>query len=278
MSVRPLRGSPVVRVGDVRRRRWSESPIPRPGVRRVRATGQLAPVLVGDPENYATLTAGGSTSYTLSLSAGVGAGDFVLAVMCALGATWSPPAGWTTLRSGTVTDLSYWIGWRELDGSDSLTFTRSNNSDIAMVDFLELRNVASVSATAVSEVTGVTSITLPVPASASPGARSIQIVLYKDGDVTNGLIGINPSDGSSPGDPLSDYGVTGTYSTWRFYAKRSGIVGYSPDRVLGKAMGTPLLRDPFWSLHPGTFGVVNTSTSTLETITEVASCLVTVTP
>lgn len=50
MSVRPLRGSPVLRVGDVRRRRWSESPIPRPGVRRTRTMAAASGEVILRPD------------------------------------------------------------------------------------------------------------------------------------------------------------------------------------------------------------------------------------
>lgn len=43
MSRRPIAANPVQRAGDVRRRLWSESPIPRPATRRVRMVGATPP-------------------------------------------------------------------------------------------------------------------------------------------------------------------------------------------------------------------------------------------
>jgi hypothetical protein len=94
-------------------RRWSESPIPRPGVRRPRQQGKPPTTDVwtyftgGGELNY------GQTNYPSNTIENLGGsdGETYVSLLTAVAVPPLLPAGWTTLTSGSVGDLYYRVGY-----------------------------------------------------------------------------------------------------------------------------------------------------------------------
>lgn len=114
MSRRPVVGNPVRRRNDVRRRMWSESPIPRVATRRVRFTGS-PPLLCADPDWV--ITSQGDTyavfegSYNWGVSLGIGVGwtsvsavDFWIADVTVSGTATKDVPSETVSITGAETD------------------------------------------------------------------------------------------------------------------------------------------------------------------------------
>lgn len=114
MSRRPVAANPVQRAGDVRRRLWSEAPIPRVATRRVRN-------LAVPPGTYLSMdkNAAGAPGVDAEFYGATGlirTGDPVIVVAFGHG-TVAAPAGWNTLASGTVNDMGYVVAWVPFAGS-----------------------------------------------------------------------------------------------------------------------------------------------------------------
>lgn len=124
MSVRPLRGSPVVRVGDVRRRMWSESPIPRSKfMRRPQSVGTpVTPSAAYEGGNSGSLSTSSATSLTMDSSAAAD-GQVAVVVAHAADVAVSAPSGWTVVTSGTIGSLSYVVAWTVESGSTNYTLS-----------------------------------------------------------------------------------------------------------------------------------------------------------
>lgn len=105
-------------------RRWSESPIPRPGtVRRARAVGMPTPPSAGyEGGNSGSLATTSATSLTMDSSAAAD-GQVAIVVAHAADVVVSAPSGWTVVASGTSGDLSYVIAWTTESGSTDYTLT-----------------------------------------------------------------------------------------------------------------------------------------------------------
>lgn len=107
----------------------SALPVPRQRIPRLIGGGSPA-VAIPDPPTWAGYNHSrilGSSGGTYEVYQGTigSAGQVVTGNAVAIGGAWTPPAGWTTLQSGTVGTLSYWVGYITLTGSDDLTFTLS---------------------------------------------------------------------------------------------------------------------------------------------------------
>lgn len=165
MSSRPRQPS-MARVNKARSRMapgglmWSESPIPRPGKRRVRR--------LGTPPTPPTYVSGSTLAFSgtdaAMTSTGLTVGDVMTCVAITKGAAITPPSGWVTLVSGAVTDLNYWAGWITLAGSDDLTLVRANTTYAALGQYHRWTDaVATPTAAAGVESSAVSSVALEVP-------------------------------------------------------------------------------------------------------------------
>lgn len=134
MSVRPRGANPVTRVNDVRRRMWSEAPIPRPAALR---RPDRQPVVVPNFRGYSGARASGTSIDVDNFfdmpdfgnSVIPAAGDTALVVAYGYSCSGiTAPAGWTTLASGSAGSLDYRVAWRSLTGTDSFVFTAGTTS------------------------------------------------------------------------------------------------------------------------------------------------------
>jgi len=141
MSRRPIAANPVQRRNDVRRRMWSESPVPRVASRRVRSTSGAPVVPPGNmtfgPKSGAfslgVADVGSATVDLLTHAYGIPGtyqvpGDEVVVLAFGVETGWAAPTGWHTVASGSAGVLDWIVARRVLTGSDSGEFTLSNMS------------------------------------------------------------------------------------------------------------------------------------------------------
>lgn len=141
MSLRPRAGNPVRRDGDVRRRLWSESPIPRHTRRRIRTTkgGDLATMSV-----YWTATVGSSATSITASTSGTVSGDLLVCMLASRGYTIADPSGsWTNIATGTVTNLTYRVSYIVSTGSTTATFGLSGAGSGAAIYLFALQDYGS---------------------------------------------------------------------------------------------------------------------------------------
>lgn len=152
--------------GHVGGRVASAQPIRRRGgTLREPSVGAVETVEAETPPTYVSSTSMlfSGTDATMT-STGLSTGDVMTALAVAKGATFSPPAGWTTLASGVVTDLNYWAGAITLAGGDDLVLSRSNTT-YGVHGAYQRWTATSMTASCTTpvEATSVSSVTLAVP-------------------------------------------------------------------------------------------------------------------
>lgn len=237
MSLRPI----DPKLGRVRRagqrmapggRRWSESPIPRVGKRRLPSVGVLgeAPVFAG---YNATTTGDGSTLTLPSANFGLPeydpvAGDVIVAFIGGIDlSSLTLPAGWVAAASGTVgSHLTYRVAYLVVTGSDAFgmswspTWNFSDPAGYANNLCYVVEGDGRTPVVSVSSVTGSTSSgALPTGGmsnawmcvKSTPDSNAPNITAYPDAQVNADLVYAGYSHDDSTKSPLAATGsVTAT--------------------------------------------------------------------
>lgn len=196
-----MRGQPNPgRGGDGRRRLWSESPIARVGVRRVRALGAPPADPGPDPATFVIWAPG--------ISAGVGeppsddlymtaypiAGDSTaLNVVTVAGYGWGTvtlPSDWTLLDEGPTGDLEWFTAWKRGDGiaEDPVDFAGWDPADSAAVftwiQVIDTDGVYTPIMGAPTTGTGATSQAMAAASSGMLAPWNQTLMLYESGSPT----------------------------------------------------------------------------------------------
>jgi hypothetical protein len=140
------------------------------GNRRVWQTAGAPPVYY-----YISGKTWDTTATTWDVSPGGDPDADVGIVFCAGLCSWNPPSGWTTLDSGTVGAMGWWLGWRRLTGSDSTTFTRSSVTGLGVSWAKWYTGGAGWTPTATADTTGTSVSSLSLPAAGAGWVEPSQL-------------------------------------------------------------------------------------------------------
>jgi hypothetical protein len=152
VSRRPTAANPVRRRGDVRRRLWSESSIPKVATRRVRMAGEP-----GAGPLYSNQLFGGFVDQA-TFGTYCADGDAVIVLLVAIGTPPALPSGWTSLGSGTVTILGYRVGWTTHAAGRSYDFT---DGDVGRCTLLRFTGATGWTPTAATVGTASSATSVP---------------------------------------------------------------------------------------------------------------------